>query len=163
MWLFLTFVYILFHISLYILIGRNICRLRTEFGIFLFHLSSFLLLGIISIFVLIGNQNILILLLGILSLHGIYSISFLELWSLSQGSYSIKILELSPITLATNSNKLDILESLGDTKFIDRVESLQKIYLLHSDNDTLKVTCFGRIVAKILLTFARIANISNRG
>jgi len=66
-----------------------------EKGIFRLHLFSAVPLALVA-FALVMSGAIETqwpVVLGALSVHGIYSVSFLELWSLSQGGYSLSIVE----------------------------------------------------------------------
>src|SRR5271170_8479003 len=86
--------YLACHLVAYALVLRWIPFFRTEFGIFALHVASFL--GLLAAVALRPTNGPGLaaprIVLG-MSLHGIYSLSFLELWSLTQGSYSLAILE----------------------------------------------------------------------
>lgn len=163
--LYFSFAYLVVHLSFYIVLGRNFLSLRSESGIFLFHFISFLSLGILCsmMILLFVTKNKFPLFIGVLSLHGIYSLSFLELWSLSQGSYSLSVLRLSPIPLNSHSHAMEKLECIGDVKFAERLLSIQKMGLLQKCGDKVKITRFGAASAAIFFTLIKLTNISDRG
>jgi hypothetical protein len=67
------------------------------------------------------------------SLHGIYSLSFLELWSLSRGSYSLSILAAVERDPSLQSLLLDTANpgAIGQQKRNARLISLQQLGLLN--------------------------------
>jgi hypothetical protein len=82
-------VYLIAHLAAYVAWLRRLALLRTEKGIFLYHFVSAVITGLAAIAAAFidpagfGFAGFVI----VLSAHGIYSLSFLELWSLAQGGY----------------------------------------------------------------------------
>jgi hypothetical protein len=154
-------IYLICHFLFYVLYGRTLARLRTEMGIFMFHFSSFCIISVISCFFLyISDINIfLTTLLAVLALHGIYSLTFLEFWSLSQGGYSISILRLSPI----NNTSIKRLEDIGDDKVKYRFASLSRLGLVNIKGDYLSPTILGKVVIFIFKMFIRLTKLRNIG
>src|SRR5437868_14223878 len=87
----LFFVYIFLHFFLYLYWFRNTAAFLLERIIFLYHACSFLLTFIFFTILMYINVDFELFIL-ILSIHGIYSLSFLEFWSLSQCGYSLHVL-----------------------------------------------------------------------
>jgi hypothetical protein len=121
------------HFFTYLCFLRKKQFMQSEKNIFWWHAGSwllFFLLGAIQILVSMPDfkDPAAAVVLG-LSLHGIYSLSFLELWSLTQASYSLQLLlaigqkkQLNSV-LRTGAN-------LGRQKLEERKESLRQIGLI---------------------------------
>src|SRR5947209_379685 len=92
-WLAITCLYLCTNLLLYLLLLRYIRAFSRERVIFLYHVGS---VGVLVFLLMWSSPRVLGLLdsatLTALSVHGVYSLSFLELWSLSQGSFSLSIL-----------------------------------------------------------------------
>jgi hypothetical protein len=89
------FAYIVANGLSYGLVLRRMRVFGSERGIFLFQSCSFSMLVCITALISIHSLPLStsgLFILSAVSLHGIYSLSFLEVWSLSEGSYSISIL-----------------------------------------------------------------------
>jgi hypothetical protein len=85
-------------------------------------------------------------------LHGIYSLSFLELWSLTEGSYSLSLLmRINSSETGITVEQLSGLKNIGTTKLAARHESLRRLGLV-SDDPVFALTCQGRVCSR-LLTF----------
>src|SRR4030095_9686993 len=82
--------YLIAHFLLYVFIFRKLSVFRTEKGIFLYHFVAALAFALALLGWAIAGQaqpgwpEIVLMAAG----QGIYSLSFLELWSLAQGGYS---------------------------------------------------------------------------
>jgi hypothetical protein len=85
-----------------------------------------------------------------LSVHGIYSVSFLELWSLAQGGYSLSILR-SVARSEANGVEPDFsrLKWIGETKQRERIVGLQRLGLIVV-SDEIALTGRGKRVAFLL-------------
>jgi hypothetical protein len=80
-------VWCLAHLGIFVIV-RGGTSVASERGIFRFHVASFAALAILlAAFVAAGAS--IGTSAGALALHGIYSLSFLELWSLSEGGFSV--------------------------------------------------------------------------
>ncbi len=124
----------------YTVVFRLIPFFRTEIGILLAHVVSFVVLvSLVTAQAVLGPDGLWIELPRItlaVSLHGIYSLSFLELWSLTQGSYSLSILELvagsrNPVTL----QGIEPLGAIGPVKRSSRNAALVSLRLLRDTGD----------------------------
>lgn len=158
---------IVLHLFCYILFFRNLTSFKTERGIFLFHVSSFTLLIMISAvaLVLISSSEVMFMAgLFVLSLHGIYSMSFLELWSLSQISYSIAILDaVLENPRASIPDLVDKFSATGSEKKSSRINGLQKLRLIAVSDGAVTLTSKGMVVSQALLCLRWIANLRNSG
>ena len=87
--------YILLHAGLYFAVLRRIPACVTERGVFLYHFASAVCFSVAALtlwlFVPASGASFPFV-VGVVMLHGIYSLSFLEIWSLTEGSYSLQIM-----------------------------------------------------------------------
>jgi hypothetical protein len=160
----LSIAYVATHLVLYVVIVRK--RQVHEAGIFLFHAGSFLvfltmLLGI-TLFSFSGG-----LLAGALagvSVHAIYSLSFLELWALSDGSLSLRI--MADVAGSGRSTRADIIarnHPTSDKKKQHRMETLMRLGLARKDGCDYHLTGHGRLLAAIFAAIAASADIHESG
>ena len=122
---------------------------RTERGILLYHVASFLLAnGGVAVAIALRRGLGIEWLIFTFAAHGIYSLSFLELWSLTQGSYSLSVLaEIDRLGTAASETRLEALADIGRGKSRARTSDLARLGLRHSDGGTL--TPAGKILAWI--------------
>ena len=101
---------------------------------------------------------------GGIALHGIYSTSFLELWSLAQGGYSLQILEAVG-RLSRTGGGVDraVLRAIGEAKRSGRLDGLVGLGLVRRTDRGVSLTGPGRLVAGILALIVWLANIRERG
>lgn len=145
--------YLAVHFVLYVAVFRFRPVFRTEGGIFLYHMVSAAALLVLAIAALIATPSIerFALCLGLLALHGIYSLSFLEAWALSEGGYSLRILtEIEKRTSATPTSLTDQFAALSARKKAGRLETLIGIGLVQQNGPLFQVTRKGAAVAKLL-------------
>ena len=149
--------YLACHFLAYGLVFRKIRYFQTETGIFRLHAWSFALVELVLMLLrlcpILGSIHIgapLIILSG--SLHGIYSLSFLELWSLTEGSFSLSIINhIAQATGACSLQSLLPLAAIGAQKTSSRVGSLASSGLLRPKNGPgYELTRFGRISARCI-------------
>ena len=161
-----TMLYFPLHLALYVAILRNLPTFSKEKPIFLYHFASACLCsGIAFAFALYdqSDESIATAVIVIFA-HGIYSLSFLELWSLSQISYSREIL-----VLAERQGRLDeskphaALVLVGDTKKTGRLESLLRLKIIENNGDEINLAPKGIILARILRLMAWFANLRQTG
>lgn len=95
-----------------------------------------------------------------MSLHGIYSLSFLELWSLAQGGYSLNILEYihSKGEVGVEAD-LSQLKQIGSFKKANRIDSLQRLKLIRHQEEQLSLTQFGLFTIFFLRSIAWLVNL----
>ena len=82
------------HFLIYAAVLRDMPLFQTERGIFLYHLTSAAVFMAAALVILPIRRDgeAFSVASALVAAHGIYSISFLELWSLAQGSYSLSIM-----------------------------------------------------------------------
>ena len=92
-------------------------------------------------------------LVGAASLAGIYSLSFLELWALADGGYSLRILEHVD---SQDERREDFsrMHTLGEVKKNERIQSLVKLRLIHERNGMFNLTRWGQVVGIVLRVIA---------
>jgi len=151
--LFAVAAYLAVHFGAYVLVLRHRAGLRSERGIFLYHFASAVFAGLSGIaFAVIQSERFgLSGLVLVLSLHGIYSLSFLELWSLAQGGYSLAI--IAGVAQAEASGKepdFSRLEAIGQAKQTDRIAGLEKLGLVSGTDGRIALTARGGRVAFLL-------------
>jgi hypothetical protein len=145
-------VYLLAHFTIYVVLRR---ALRSERRIFLYHFASASLVAIIGFALLLIEPSAapfsFAALVLVLSVHGIYSLSFLELWSLAQGGYSLSVLaSIKHASEAGAEPDFSRLERIGETKKKERIRGLQKLGLLAVRGSDITLTNRGRVAAALL-------------
>ncbi len=102
--------------------------------------------------------------IGLVAAHGIYSISFLELWSLAQGSYSISILTgIASQGSLPRSKLIDAFARIGNAKKGDRLSALSKSSLAHRGDGYWRLSARGRLLGTLLNTLLWLAAIKTSG
>src|SRR3954454_15181823 len=93
-WFLGSLIYLALHALVYATVLRPRDAFRRERGIFAYHALSAVgvTLVVLARLALAPSLDTLATFVAVVCLHGIYSTSFLEVWSLSQASYSLKIL-----------------------------------------------------------------------
>jgi hypothetical protein len=161
-----TAVYVLVHFLIYALTLRERAAFRTEKGIFRLHVFSVLVLAL-GISLVLGkaltNRDIAAV-IGAFSIHGIYTISFLELWSLAEGGYSLKILRTAAAgDDPREGGALLALQAVGQQKRANRLAALRAMGLIAEGPEGLVLTVRGKSVASFLRAIAWIANLRSLG
>ena len=145
-------IYLFAHFILYVLILRHLALFKAEKVIFLFHFISAAMFVLASLVVLQmrPTEEAFSVVCALVAAHGIYSISFLELWSLAQGSYSLSILGRRHSGKAmTRSQLIESLSEIGDLKKVDRLAGLRGSHLVHLDAGYWKLNSSGAALARI--------------
>jgi hypothetical protein len=158
--------YLVVHLALYVLVFRNVRAFTNESVIFLYHLLSAVVVSVAAVIAALipGSGVDWTTAVAIVSLHGVYSISFLEVWSLAEGSYSLQIMSYLQ-RLEQRGGTLDVaaLQDIGTAKQANRTDGLIKLGLLGHHEGQLRLTGLGRIVAGLLAAIAWLANVSDEG
>ncbi|OAI39516.1 hypothetical protein AYO40_05640 [Planctomycetaceae bacterium SCGC AG-212-D15] len=154
------------HFLAYVVVFRHLDAGRRERSVFLFHLIPACLISVVAVSMVIAERSERALTEAVLviCLQGIYSLSFLELWSLAEGGYSLTIMmdyESSGRQGARPS--LAGLEEVGLGKKANRLGTLQRLSLVQRGNDSVALTPRGRLVAHCLSALATIANVKKGG
>jgi hypothetical protein len=155
--------YLACHLLLYATVLRTLAAFSRENVIFWYHLVSAVIVGsVVTVAVATTRRwGDLAVAVGVLSLHGIYSMSFLELWALAQGGYSIGILEETGHVGPPLESKTDvsILHQVGASKRQNRLDTLERLGLVSGQADLIALTPRGRLVTGALWIIARILNL----
>jgi hypothetical protein len=158
--------YLVLHVLLYVFVLRYRPLFQSERGIFLYHFFSATLLTLVAFAAAIIHfgDTALAIATGLVAIHAIYSLSFLELWTLAEGSYSMSILTgiASQGTLSRNA-LIKAFARIGDAKKGDRLSVLSKLSLAHRDGDRWRLSPRGRVVATLVNTLIWLAAIEKGG
>ena len=147
--------YLVAHLAAYVAVLRRLGPFRTEKGIFLYHFVS--AVAVCSAAALAGfldpQEFGLAGFVIVLSAHGIYSLSFLELWSLAQGGYSLSVIAaISAAEAAGTAPDFSALAQIGAGKQQDRIRGLEKLGVIATVNGRISLTLRGRGIAAVLDT-----------
>jgi len=150
-------VFIAINLALYTALRRRVACFGSERGIFFYQALSFVILiaGSLGALLIDPSAPALAGLVAAIALHGIYSLSFLELWSLAEGSYSLSILEhIAQTTPHGTAVDVHRLEALGGSKKTQRLAGLARLGLIRFRNDQVALTHRGQRVADVLCAVA---------
>jgi hypothetical protein len=165
-WIALTFGYALVHFLCYALVLRHLPRFTHERVIFAYHACSELALAIVLAIGAVGGvwpSEGLAGWLAALGIHGIYSLTFLSLWSLASGGYSIAILaQVAAVGDATALERADLTD-IGEGKQTARLRGIEGLGLIHSDGEYVQTTRRGAMVATALAAIASLFAIRESG
>lgn len=156
---------LLCHFLLYLFIFRHFEYFRQEKTIFMFHMVFFLLLFITCLFLwwidVLGTAT----LLGILSIALIYHMTFLSVWSLAEGSYSLQILvAVTHYKMIPESELITKTEYIGNDKKQNRLEHLLKSGIVKKiDHNRFTLSRFGKFIHYSLHAIKIFSNIKTRG
>lgn len=159
--------YLVLHAGLYILTRRDRPALGSEKGIFWYHvISAAVVTGVFAIWALVtGGAEAWTWFVAVVMLHGIYSLSFLELWALADDSYSVAIMEIvDQRGTAGGAALIQGLEAIGMSKQTSRLDALQAIGLVRPGRDgTFALTSKGRVAVGLGRTLLFLANVRQYG
>lgn len=163
-WLLLGVAYLLVHFAVYALLLRHARLFLHERAIFLYHLLSSLalaclLLGALALWpATIGLPAAAVM----LSLHGIYSLSFLELWALAEGGYSLSILRrVKAIQDSSSQVPAADLMGIGASRKESRIQSLENLRVVRRRGQAFELAGLGSIAAAIFQGVSWMANIKS--
>ena len=152
------------HLVLYFAVLRHLPAFRTERTIFLYHALSALgvsLVAIASLFVP-GSEADLAWVVAVIALHGIYSTTFLEVWSLAEGGYSLQILEhLERAERRGEEPDPEALRAIGVAKQGNRLAGLASVGLVRQEAGRVSLTPTGRAVASCFALLAWLTNVQD--
>jgi hypothetical protein len=152
--------YLAAHMCLYLLWLRREALFSSETAIAVYHIASyFALVGTLSVLALLRTDAHGFALAGFAAgIHGIYSLSILELWSLTEGSYSLSLLTRinSSEPLVTMADLIDM-KRIGTTKRSARQESLRRLGLISSGLD-FRLTRRGRVFSALFNAIIWLSN-----
>jgi hypothetical protein len=152
--------YLALHFVLYATLLRHGRFASTERGIFLYHFvpAAAWTIAAAALAFLLPDVSVAEVFL-VAALHGIYSLTFLELWALADGGYSLAILEgLESRKEADERRILDELEQIGATKEQARMADLLRMGLVEERGGEYRLTPSGRVAAAAIAALARLSN-----
>ena len=165
-WLAWCSIYALAHLSVYFLLLRRRPAFERERVVFGYHFVSCLALaGVTGLLLLLPDGPVdVAAAVGCVAIHGIYSTSFLELWSLAQGGYSLQILEaVGRLSRTGGGVDRTVLRALGEAKRSGRLDGLVGLGLVRRTGRAVSLTGAGRRVAELLALIVWLANVRERG
>jgi hypothetical protein len=127
------------HFALYCVVLRHNTSVSSERGILLYHVKSAILLGLTGVVFVLAAPDTSLALAAFAAgaaCQGIYSLSFLELWTLSQISYSREVLSLATREKLTRPEVVLRLAAVGDRKKADRLGALIGLGLVRQQGET---------------------------
>jgi hypothetical protein len=158
--------YLLLHSAAYFLVLRKLAAFQAERVIFLYHLVSAVATTLLTLatFPLLPPNIALDTTIGLIAAHGIYSISFLELWALADDSYSLAILRRFEANgpVKEPGALLDLL-AIGERKQRGRIQTLVRFGFIFEDCGKVFLTPSGRMVAKACQSLLRMINAKQQG
>ena len=158
--------YVAMHFVAYLLIFRHTDTFRSERAIFLYHFVPAVVtsLLVLAVSVVGFSENTFAAAVLVISLQGIYSLSFLELWSLAQGGYSISILiSVDAASRGGIAPDFSALESIGASKRAGRLDDLQGLGLIRRRDGMVTLTAIGIVVANFFALLAWLADVKQTG
>lgn len=158
--------YLAAHVFLYFSVLRNRCLFQSEQGIFLYHFVSFTVFTVVALAAALVyfSDAAFAVAIGLIAAHFIYSISFLELWSLAEGSYSMTILTgIASQGTLSRKTLIEAFAGIGDAKKGNRLAALSEMSLACHEENHWRLTTRGRLLADALSLLCRLAAIKNRG
>jgi hypothetical protein len=163
-WLLASIAYVALHALLYFGILRTIPTFTSERGVFLYHVISMAAFTVVTLgcLVLLPVGGITFAFaVGTIMLHGVYSLSFLELWSLTEGGYSLQIMRaIGDSEAAGHPIDLSELEQIGRGKQGSRTGSLEAFGWITRADGTLSLTPRGRIVSGLLYGLRSLVSVT---
>ena len=152
------------HLLLYIVALRSLPAFRREGVIFAYHALSAIgvTLTVLLSPLVFGSPLSLEWIIAIVAIHGLYSTSFLELWSLAEGGYSLQILEqLDRSERQGAPADVAALRAIGAAKQANRLAGLASIGLVRQVGGRVELTGSGRLVASVFALLAWLTNVQD--
>ncbi len=160
-------IYLTLHFALYALWLRGRASGQSEAVMFLYHALPAAVVAAITVVraALDGwAASTVAEAVLLVSLQGMYSLTFLELWSLAQRGYSLSILaEFESARADGLTPDTSRLERIGQEKQSDRLAGLSKLGLVVGRDGRFVLTPFGRGIAFMLQTLVFLANVKDPG
>jgi hypothetical protein len=151
-----TVAYLAIHLTLYVVVLRDMPAFGSERVIFLYHaVPAVLLTVVVAVIVALDPTTLAAGVLAV-SLQGLYSLSFLELWALSDGGYSLQILE----HVASTGNAFDTggLQEIGASKRSGRLSAALDLGLVEHNGNQFALTRPGRVISRVVAAVVWIVN-----
>jgi hypothetical protein len=153
------------HTGVYVLVLRNRARYARSATLFRYHVGFAAAIGLLfPVWLsLTPAADRVAMSVAVIAFSGIYSLSFLEMWALADGGYSIAILRYLHGRPAAEPDCIARFSCVGRVKQQQRLESLVALGLARRSGDALTVTRRGRGVATAADVLLRFSNVRERG
>jgi hypothetical protein len=154
------------HLLAYLVVMRNIPVFRRERGVFTYHAVAFvgLTIGVLAAWATAPSVETTQGAIAGISLQAIYSMSFLEMWSLSQVSYSLAILDaIAARPGLPCSAAIGRFADTGTMKKQSRLSTLERLGLVRTRGGQVTLSPRGRAVAAGLQALRWVANLHDVG
>ena len=162
----LSGIYLALHFFTYVFVLRKLEIFELEKSIFLYHVIPAFLFCCAVLFSLVANtsEQYIAVAVALICVHGIYSLTFLELWTLSQISFSREVLihVAKHGSLETAPPPRDLVQ-IGESKRSGRLDVMLRLRLIEQEDDHFHLTRRGRLVGSALATIAWLANLRETG
>jgi hypothetical protein len=158
--------YLALHVLLYVFVLRGRPFFQSEGGIFLYHFISATLFTLVAFAAAVTHFSdaAIATATALSGIHAIYSLSFLELWTLAEGSYSMSILTgIASQGTLSRDRLINAFARIGDAKKGNRLSVLSTLSLADRDGNHWRLSGRGRLVANVLNTLIWLAAIEKRG
>jgi hypothetical protein len=158
--------YLALHFLLYVLVLRGRPLVQSERGIFLYHFGSAAVFTLVAFCLAVSyfSDAAIASAIGLSALHGIYSLSFLELWTLAEGSYSMSILTgIDSQGMLSRNALIDAFARIGDAKKGNRLSVLSNLSLGRREGSYWRLSARGQLLAILLNALVWLAAIKKRG
>jgi hypothetical protein len=153
------------HVFAYVAVFRHLQVFAAERAIAIYHGLAFAAVFVVVVVAFTRGTIGFAASCGLLALQYLYSLSFLELWTLAEGSYSLQILlRVSRQASVSREEILASCESIGVDKKRNRLHDLQSLGLIAQDPDgTFKLAAMGRTLVDMLSLIMRLTTIREAG
>ena len=158
--------YLIAHSIVYTCAARFNAWLMRERGVFRYHFFSALLFSLAAFAYAFadGSETAAANAFGLVAVHAIYSMSFLELWSLTQGSYSVQVLQaVRAAGTKSKSEAIRELADIGETKRHQRLDGIVGLRLVRRERDLYCLTPRGSVSAAVVRALLYTANYKRPG
>jgi hypothetical protein len=159
----LSVIYFGLHAGLYCWLARR-SRFSTEKGVLLYHVVPFLIVTSAVLGATLVMQPDIALPVAVLfiALHTLYSVTFLEAWALTDGSYSLAMLEALDAARVPRAAIVDELVALGTRKWESRRRNLLERKLVEQQGERFALTARGHRFARFLRVILFLTNQQGR-
>lgn len=154
--------YLLAHWLAYAIWLKRVPGFETERGIFFYHIASFGLVAAVALGLALLRSPGLepAHVVAFAALHGIYSLTFLELWALTDGGFSFTMIEIYDAGRADQSKIEAALVELGQQKQRARLDALQRQGLVEWTGTHYHLRQAGRWPVRFLSLVRMLANLN---
>jgi hypothetical protein len=157
--------FIAVHLLTYVAMIRHLRMFASESMIVVYHALGFAVVFAVAVVAFARGDIGFAALCGLLALQFIYSMSFLELWTLSEGSYSLQILaRVSRRGSISREELLTTSEAIGARKKHHRLDDLLALRLIAKTADgRFELSPVGDMLARSLEAIMRLTAIRKAG